>query len=74
MTTAVNALAGKFTRESGQELDITLGTVGALQAKQKAMPQTTGGEVAARVAEGQADLGLTLIAEIVPIAGAICPN
>ena len=34
------------------------------------MPQKTGGEVAARVAEGKADLGLTLIAEIVPIMGA----
>ena len=33
MTTAVNALAGKFTRESGKELDITFATVGALQAK-----------------------------------------
>ena len=36
----------------------------------KAMPQASGGEVAARVAEGKADLGLTLIAEIVPVAGA----
>jgi len=33
MTTAVNALAGKFTRASGKELDITFATVGALQAK-----------------------------------------
>ena len=33
MTTAVNALAGKFTRASGKELDITFGTVGALQTK-----------------------------------------
>ena len=33
MTTAVNALAGKFTRATGQELDITFATVGALQAK-----------------------------------------
>jgi ABC-type molybdate transport system substrate-binding protein len=29
MTTAVNALAAKFTRASGQELDITFATVGA---------------------------------------------
>ena len=36
----------------------------------KGMPQKSGGEVASRVAEGKADLGLTLIAEIVPIAGA----
>ena len=166
MTTAVNALAGKFTRASGKELDITFATVGALQAKlaadesadililgapaiakmeqdgaivpgsrkdiartsigiavrsdasapdistaeafkqalraarviafsdaavggsagvhlaelwgrigmadeikRKAMPQKSGGEVATRVAEGQADIGLTLIAEIVPIPG-----
>ena len=33
MTTAVNALAGKFTRASGKKLDITFATVGALQAK-----------------------------------------
>src|SRR6202008_75205 len=36
----------------------------------KGMPQKTGGEVAARVAEGAADIGLTLVAEIVPIKGA----
>ena len=36
----------------------------------KGMPQKSGGEVASRVAEGKADLGLTLIAEIVPIEGA----
>ncbi len=167
MTTAVNSLAGEFTRATGQALDITFGTVGALQAKlaagesadvlilgapamakleqsgavvagsrkdiartsigvavregapapdistaaafqraltaaravafsdpavggsagvhlaelwgrmgmedeikRKAMPQQSGGEVAARVAEGKADIGLTLIAEIVPIKGA----
>ena len=33
MTTVVNALAGKFTRATGQRLDITFATVGALQAK-----------------------------------------
>src|SRR5262245_54747357 len=33
MTAAVNALAGDFTRATGQELDITFGTVGALQAE-----------------------------------------
>jgi molybdate transport system substrate-binding protein len=167
MTTAVNALAGDFTRASGRRLDITFGTVGALQAKlaageiadvlilgapaiadlertgavvagsrrdiartsigvavpagapapdiatpeafkqalaaaravafsdpgvggsagvhlaalwgrmgmaeeiaRKGMPQKSGGEVAARVAEGRADIGLTLIAEIVPVRGA----
>src|SRR6185503_8669860 len=36
----------------------------------KAMPQQSGGEVASRVAEGTADIGMTLIAEIVPIKGA----
>jgi molybdate transport system substrate-binding protein len=167
MTTAVNAIAGRFMRASGHQLAITFGTVGALQEKlaagetadvlilgspaiakmehagavvagsrkdvartsigvavragapapdistpdafkaaltaaravafsdaavggsagvhlaqlwgrmgiadeigRKAMPQKTGGEVARRVAEGAAELGLTLIAEIVPIAGA----
>ena len=167
MTAAVNALARDSTRATGQELDITFGTVGALQAKlaagesadilvlgapaiakmeqagevlagscrdiartsigvavregaaapdvstadafkqallaaravafsdpavggsagvhlaqlwgrmgmadeiaRKGMPQKTGGEVAARVAEGEAEIGLTLVAEIVPIKGA----
>ncbi len=166
MTTAVNALADKFRRGSGRDVDVTFGTVGALQAKLaagetadviilgapaiarmeqtggivagsrrdiartsigvavregapvpdistaeaftqallgaravalsdpavggsagvhlaalwdriglasqmagKAMPQQSGAEVAARVAEGRADLGLTLIAEMVPVAG-----
>ena len=36
----------------------------------KGMPQQTGGEVANRVANGEADIGMTLIAEIVPIQGA----
>jgi molybdate transport system substrate-binding protein len=36
----------------------------------KGMPQQSGGEVATRVANGEADLGMTLIAEIVPIKGA----
>jgi molybdate transport system substrate-binding protein len=38
--------------------------------KAKGMPQQNGGEVARRVAEGNADIGMTLIAEIVPIKGA----
>jgi molybdate transport system substrate-binding protein len=38
--------------------------------KQKGMPQQSGGEVAQRVADGQADIGMTLIAEIVPVKGA----
>ncbi len=36
----------------------------------KGMPQQSGGEVANRVANGEADIGMTLIAEIVPIKGA----
>ena len=42
----------------------------AEEIRRKGMPQTSGGEVAARVAEGAAELGLTLIAEIVPVKGA----
>ena len=45
-----------------------LGLAEAIKAK--GMPQQNGGEVARRVAEGSAELGMTLIAEIVPIAGA----
>lgn len=36
----------------------------------KAMPQQNGGEVARRVAAGEADIGMTLIPEILPIKGA----
>src|SRR4029079_13457479 len=36
----------------------------------KGMPQQSGAEVAARVAHGEADLGMTLAAEIVPDKGA----
>lgn len=45
-----------------------LGIAGAVNAK--AMPQPNGAEVARRVAEGGAEIGMTLIAEIAPIAGA----
>ena len=56
---------------AGVHLAALWGRIGlAEEIKRKAMPQKTGGEVAARVAEGKADLGLTLIAEIVPIKGA----
>jgi molybdate transport system substrate-binding protein len=37
--------------------------------KQKGLPQQSGAEVARRVAEAKADIGLTLIGEIVPITG-----
>jgi molybdate transport system substrate-binding protein len=40
------------------------------EVARKTLPQHTGGEVAARVAEGKADFGMTLIAEIVPVKGA----
>ena len=46
-----------------------LGIADEMQTR-KAMPQQSGGEVAERVAEGKADIGMTLIAEIVPIKGA----
>jgi molybdate transport system substrate-binding protein len=36
----------------------------------KGMPQQSGGEVATRVANGEADIGMTLMAEILPIKGA----
>jgi molybdate transport system substrate-binding protein len=38
--------------------------------KQKGMPQRTGGDVATRVANGEAEIGMTLVAEIVPVKGA----
>lgn len=38
--------------------------------KQKGMPQQSGSEVASRVADGAADIGMTLMAEIVPVQGA----
>jgi molybdate transport system substrate-binding protein len=41
----------------------------AREIASKGLPQSSGSEVAARVAEGKADLGLTLVAEIVPVAG-----
>jgi molybdate transport system substrate-binding protein len=38
--------------------------------REKGMPQQSGGEVAKRVADGEAEIGMTLIAEIVPVKGA----
>jgi molybdate transport system substrate-binding protein len=38
--------------------------------REKGVPQQSGGEVAKRVADGEADIGMTLIAEIVPVTGA----
>jgi molybdate transport system substrate-binding protein len=45
-----------------------LGLAEAVAAK--GMPQQSGAEVATRVADGSAEIGMTLMAEIVPIAGA----
>ena len=56
---------------AGVHLAALWGRIGmAEEIARKGMPQRSGGEVAARVAEGAADIGLTLIAEIVPVAGA----
>ena len=56
---------------AGVHLAALWGRMGmAEEIARKGMPQKSGGEVAARVAEGQADIGLTLIAEIVPVKGA----
>jgi molybdate transport system substrate-binding protein len=56
---------------AGVHLAALWGRIGlAEEIARKGRPQKSGGEVATRVAEGTADLGLTLIAEIVPIAGA----
>ena len=46
---------------------VDLGLWDAIKAK--GMPQQNGGEVASRVAEGKAEIGMTLIAEIMPIRG-----
>jgi molybdate transport system substrate-binding protein len=46
---------------------VELGLADAI--KTKGRPQPNGGDVARRVAQGEADIGMTLIAEIVPIDG-----
>jgi molybdate transport system substrate-binding protein len=61
---AVGGSAGVYLADLFQRLGI------AAEIARKAMPQKSGGEVATRVARGEADLGLTLIAEILPIEGA----
>jgi len=60
---AVGGSAGVYLARMFAELGL------ADAIKQKGIPQQNGGEVARRVAEGKADIGMTLIAEIVPIAG-----
>jgi len=61
---AVGGSAGVYLARLFKELGLA-DTITA-----KGMPQQSGGEVAARVAAGEADLGMTLIAEIVPVKGA----
>ena len=61
---AVGGSAGMYLARMFVELGL------ADTIKAKGMPQQSGGEVATRVANGEADIGMTLIAEIVPINGA----
>jgi molybdate transport system substrate-binding protein len=60
---AVGGTAGVYLARMFAELGL------AEAIKEKGMPQQNGGEVARRVAEGKAEIGMTLIAEIVPIPG-----
>jgi molybdate transport system substrate-binding protein len=60
---AVGGSAGVYLARMFTELGL------ADAIKKKGMPQQNGGEVAKRVAEGKAEIGMTLIAEIVPISG-----
>jgi molybdate transport system substrate-binding protein len=60
---AVGGSAGVYLAKLLVDLGI------ADEIARKAMPQQSGGEVANRVAEGKADIGMTLIAEIVPVKG-----
>ena len=60
---AVGGSAGVYLARMFTELGL------ADAIKEKGMPQQNGGEVARRVASGEAEIGMTLIAEIVPIAG-----
>ena len=61
---AVGGSAGVYLAK----LFVEMGLADAIA--RKGMPQQSGGEVANRVANGEADIGMTLIAEIVPIQGA----
>jgi molybdate transport system substrate-binding protein len=60
---AVGGTAGVYLAR----LFVELGLVDAIKAK--GLPQQNGTEVATRVANGEADIGMTLIPEIVPIKG-----
>jgi molybdate transport system substrate-binding protein len=61
---AVGGSAGVYLARMFAELGL------ADMIRAKGLPQQNGGEVAKRVAGGEAAIGMTLIAEIVPIAGA----
>jgi molybdate transport system substrate-binding protein len=61
---AVGGSAGVYLAK----LFVELGLADAIT--RKGMPQQSGGEVATRVAHGEAYIGMTLTAEIVPIKGA----
>src|SRR5262249_14493541 len=60
---AVGGSAGVYLARMFAELGLADGI------KKKGMPQQNAGGVARRCAEGTADIGMTLIAEIVPIPG-----
>lgn len=61
---AVGGSAGVYLAKLFVEMGL------ADEIARKGMPQQSGGEVATRVANGEADIGMTLMAEIVPIRGA----
>jgi molybdate transport system substrate-binding protein len=61
---AVGGSAGVYLKDLFERMGL------ADAIRQKGMPQTSGGVVATRVAEGRADIGMTLMAEIAPIKGA----
>jgi molybdate transport system substrate-binding protein len=60
---AVGGTAGVYLAKLFTEMGI------ADDIARKGMPQQNGAEVARRVAEGSAEIGMTLMAEIAPIAG-----
>ena len=60
---AVGGTAGVYLKELFEQLGLTA------EIATKGMPQKNGAEVARRVAEGVAEIGMTLMAEISPIPG-----
>jgi molybdate transport system substrate-binding protein len=60
---AVGGTAGVYLKELFEQLGLTA------EIAAKGMPQKNGAEVARRVAEGAAEIGMTLMAEIAPIPG-----